>query len=462
MITEYEKSRHAVVACWEELERWINPNRILSFSKLPTGWREVHVRDIVEPITERIQVQSTHQYKLAGVKWYGEGLFHRETVEGSTISSTKLAPVKPGAIIYNRLFAWKASFAVVPRTFTEHYVSSEFPQFYVKPDQALAEYLYLFFTTQRVLNAVISASTGSAAVSRNRFKEVEFLRFKIPLPPISEQNAIVSHWHNAKDNISAAFRRAEKIEKQLESKVLKKLNLEIKPQTLRRGASAITWHTMERWDTFFYREDFVALDQSLSEHKYDSLGNLVNFVSRAWRQLDFPDGTFRYIEISSVSKKIGIHSERKVEVTEAPSRATTLIRAGDIIISTTRPYLGAFAIVPQEYDGCICSSGFAVIDKVDESQIIREYLLFFLKSSAGLSQLERRMTGGLYPAITQSELEKIKIPLPPLRVQESIVKDIISKEAEIAKNRELAERSKTEVYADVKALIFGTKQVSDI
>ncbi len=51
---------------------------------------------------------------MLGVKWYGEGTFHRETVMGESLSATHVNPVIPNALIYNRLFAWKGSFAVVP------------------------------------------------------------------------------------------------------------------------------------------------------------------------------------------------------------------------------------------------------------------------------------------------------------------------------------------------------------
>ena len=56
----------------------------------------------------------------------------------------------PGALIYNRLFAWKGSFAVVPQGFDEQYVSIEFPQFVVDAEKILPEYLYLYCMTSKV------------------------------------------------------------------------------------------------------------------------------------------------------------------------------------------------------------------------------------------------------------------------------------------------------------------------
>jgi restriction endonuclease S subunit len=214
---------------------------------------------------------------------------------------------------------------------------------------------------------------------------------------------------------------------------------------------------LERWDTFFYRSDFVDLESQLSGIQSLPLGELLNFISRPWKKEDFPNRTFEYIEISSVTKQQGIISSRTVDAKNAPSRATTLIKTGDIILATTRPYLGAFAIVPDKYDGCVCSSGFALADGLKSDGADKNFIMFFLKSTAGLKQMERRMTGGLYPAIVQNELEKVKIPLPPINIQREIVQKIEEGNVVIKRERDAAVRLDTKIKKDIEALILGTK-----
>jgi restriction endonuclease S subunit len=277
-----------------------------------------------------------------------------------------------------------------------------------------------------------------------------------------EQKAIVSRWRKAQDEIAAAKTRADAITKELEHRFLDQIGLDIEPPTPQRGSFALFWGNLERWDTFFYRKDFVALKRSLARINRKKLGALANFISRPWDNKSFPDGTFQYVEISGVSKEDGIFSSREVGIKEAPSRATTLICKGDLIISTTRPYLGAIAIVPAAYANHVCSSGFALVDSVDNTHVLKEYLLFFLKSQGGLKQMEQRMTGGLYPAITQDELEKIEIPLPPLPVQRQIVERVATGRKEIAREREAADRLARDINTEVEALILGTKKVSEL
>ena len=53
-------------------------------------------------------------YPLLGVRWYGEGAFLRETVNSDSSEAKTLQKVRAGDLIYNRLFAWKGSFGLVP------------------------------------------------------------------------------------------------------------------------------------------------------------------------------------------------------------------------------------------------------------------------------------------------------------------------------------------------------------
>jgi hypothetical protein len=73
--------------------------------------------------------------------------------------------------------------------------------------------------------------------------------------------------------------------------------------------------------------------------------------------------------------------------------------------------------------------------------------------------MERRMTGGLYPAIVQSELEKVKVVLPPLDVQAQLVQRVQEARTEIARERERATELMFAASDDVEAMILGTKIV---
>lgn len=51
-------------------------------SVIPDGWKRVRIGDVVRQVGERVKVEPERLYNMTGVKWYGEGVFARETVLG--------------------------------------------------------------------------------------------------------------------------------------------------------------------------------------------------------------------------------------------------------------------------------------------------------------------------------------------------------------------------------------------
>ena len=187
---------------FSQLSRWgLERNALVQ--EVPSGWRIRKLRELMQQVDLRARVKEDQEYRLCGVKWYGEGVFERETCLGSGLSASQLYPLVEGRLIYNRLFAWKASFALVPAACDCLFVSNEFPQFAVDESLAVPEYVRLYCLSDAFIAAVKKASEGSAAVSRNRFKESSFLGFEIPLPPLKTQRSIVAQWQKLQGQCTA-------------------------------------------------------------------------------------------------------------------------------------------------------------------------------------------------------------------------------------------------------------------
>lgn len=155
------------------------------------GWRRVALGEVTRQVRDQVPVEEHSEYPLLGVRWYGAGTFVRETVTSATSKAKRLNRVQPGQFIYNRLFAGKGSFGVVPEGQAGCYVSNEFPLFDCDSDQILPEYLALIFQQTSVWSMVEMECVGTTA-SRSRWKEERFKSFVIDLPPLGEQRQIVS------------------------------------------------------------------------------------------------------------------------------------------------------------------------------------------------------------------------------------------------------------------------------
>lgn len=153
------------------------------------------------------------------------------------------------------------------------------------------------------------------------------------------------------------------------------------------------------------------------------------------------DLLIRYVDIESVSEG-KINNYKPFIFKNAPSRARRKVVKGDIIFSTVRPYLKAFAMIKDIYPNVICSTGFAVLRGI-EGIVEQKYLYQFISSEIFLRQLLNKMVGSNYPAVNTSEFEKTLIAAPSSLVEQCKVAQILfTIDNSIARTENLIEKYK--------------------
>lgn len=132
---------------------------------------------------------------------------------------------------------------------------------------------------------------------------------------------------------------------------------------------------------------------------------------------------FTYTSISDVNVDTGeITDSQSIFREEAPSRARQVAKAGDIIISTTRPTRGCIAVVPDELDDTIFSTGFCIIRP--KENIDSNVLKFLLRLPSTAEQFRKWSAGVSYPAILPADVMKTQIPRLSSNIQKAISKPL--------------------------------------
>lgn len=140
-----------------------------------------------------------------------------------------------------------------------------------------------------------------------------------------------------------------------------------------------------------------------------------------------PQSTFSYIDIGSIdNKKQCLNPEESfIEANKAPSRARKVVKYGDILYSTVRPYLHNMCIIDREFSCTpIASTGFAVMTCL--SGVYNKYLFYYLMSPTfdNYANHTENSKGVAYPAINDDRLYRAIIAIPPFAEQKRIIAKI--------------------------------------
>ena len=130
---------------------------------------------------------------------------------------------------------------------------------------------------------------------------------------------------------------------------------------------------------------------------------------------------YRYIELANIGKSGDITGCTYENSEDLPTRARRIVTQGDVIVSSIEGSLSSCALITEDYDNALCSTGFYV---VRSAQINSETLLTLFKSFPIKQLLKKGCSGTILTGIGKQEFENIPIPLIRPEVQKEIAQHI--------------------------------------
>jgi type I restriction enzyme S subunit len=150
----------------------------------------VPLSQIAKPVARPVVVRPGVSYRTIGVKWWGEGAYERQTIDGSQTAAKTLSLVRDGDLIINKIWVRHGSTAVAARDVDGCAASGEFPTFELDRSQVIPRWLHWYTKTPSLWAKCGDLSRGTSG--KNRIKPELFLTIEAPLPPVVEQRQIVS------------------------------------------------------------------------------------------------------------------------------------------------------------------------------------------------------------------------------------------------------------------------------
>ena len=167
-------------------------------------WPIKRFSELLKPNKRPYTLGPTEDANLVGMRLYGGGPFHREMKPATAIRKKSHFVIRAGDVIYNKLFAWKGTFGVVPPGLDGMFVSDKFPTYELDSTRVDPEYIRWYFKYPPLWEQARQMSIGSAALSKLTLNPPRFLDLTMPLPSVSEQRRIVSRIEGLASRISEA------------------------------------------------------------------------------------------------------------------------------------------------------------------------------------------------------------------------------------------------------------------
>ncbi|RDU58994.1 restriction endonuclease subunit S [Helicobacter marmotae] len=329
--------------------------------------------------------------------------------------------------------------------------STEFNVFRIQDSRFLKEFVFCYLNRESIRKIAADNMTGSSG--RQRVPTAFYKKLLIPLLPMEFQleiERLVKDSHFSLEQSKELYKEAEAI-------LYAELGLDPKNplQSLlqdKQNSINISIRTL--------KESFLKtgrLDSEYYQTKYDKIESYIKNYQGGFMALtliEIKDSNFtpnakekyRYIELANIGGNGNINEPLEELGENLPTRARRLVKKGDLIISSIEGSLSSCALITEEFDNCIVSTGFYVLKA---QSINSETLLVLFKSQIFQEYLKKFPSGTILTAISKEELQNILIPKISLEIQTQIAAHIQKSFALRKEAKSLLQEAKAKVESAI-------------
>ena len=304
--------------------------------------------------------------------------------------------------------------------------------------------LFKDFVWENMKQAVNQASITTASISS----------FLLPLAPFNEQRRItktIKQYTNLIDRIENDKTNLQQILSVTKSKILDlAIRGKLVPQDPNDEPASVLLERIRAEKEELIKQGKIKRDKKESVifkgddnsyyekigNKLENIDNIIPFeIPDSWQwcrgyscfagmESEKPSGEFfDYIDIDAIDNHLHrIKKTKRMLVSNAPSRASRVVKTGSVLFSLVRPYLENIALIDEKYENSIASTGFYVCNS--SGVLYPEYMFCLMISGYVVNGLNQFMKGDNSPSISKDNIENWLYPIPPFNEQKIICNKI--------------------------------------
>lgn len=415
-----------------------------------------NVNDYFELINTNVSTlkEFVYMYDLT----HSLGNFMIDVEPTQEIGSNKKEAIK-GDFVISRLRSYLKEMAVIQSKNFKQLLSTEYLVYRPKTN-LLSSNTLLAFSLSRIVQTILNYS--QYGTEHPRFYEFVFNEMPIPkclLLMNTEIDSIMNKAYEVLEQSKIFYKKAEEtlylelgldpknpLQSLLDSKTNNPTNsLNISIRTLKES-----FLKTGRLDSEYYQSKYEDIEKFIKSYPngYDSFSSIINNKDTNFTPKN--NENYSYIELANIGNNGNISEPISDLGKNLPTRARRIVSKGDVIISSIEGSLSSCALITQEFDKHLVSTGFFVLN----SKLLNgETLLVMFKSQIFQEYLKKFPSGTILCAINKEELSKILIPKIDSTTQEKIAKYIQESFNLRKKSKQLLDNAKIKVEEQIQGKI---------
>ena len=377
------------------------------------------------------------RYIDKGFKYLTEDTFHK-------LSCTQIFP---GYMLINRIISDKMYACILPQLEGKLITTVDTCWIAPKDEWYNLKYLMYFISSTVFQSIVLHVSSGT---TRKRISKSDLIHLPIYLPPLSEQQRIVSRVDELFEQIDIIEKNQADIDALYDEFRKRTLTLAIQGKLVpqdpndepasvlleriraekkaKLGKKYVDSYIYKGDDNCYYEHITGRAQDELVEVSFDIPYRLAIFAQvlggkriPAGRQLTNENTGHYYIKVSDMKENTVCLDKLQFVPTDIyPTISRYIINKEDVYI-TVAGTIGRVGTIPNELDGANLTEN---ADRIVVDEIDQHWLVKCLLSDVIQEQIKEATTKVGQPKLAIARIEKFLIPLPPLAEQKRIVAKI--------------------------------------
>ena len=335
------------------------------------SWPKIALGDVLCRSSEPAVCAPDAEYDEVTIRLWGKGVISRGKVCGADVTTPRRV-VRANQLILSKIDARNGAIGLVPQELDGAIVSNDFPSFgFADSKQLDPAFMGWMVRSRHFVDLCKAASEGTT--NRVRIKEDRFLAQKIVLPPLTEQQAIVSRLDALADKVRQVNEHLDAIERDADRLLAVRFRDAIADAPVRPMAEVAP---------LVRREIAIELEGSYPELGIRSFGK----------------GTFHKPPLSGA---------------DVGTKRLFSIEPGDLLFSNVFAWEGAIAVAQPEDVGRFGSHRF-ITCRVNPHITSAEFLRYYFLTDTGLEKIGEASPGGAgrNRTLGLEKLTAIQVPMP--------------------------------------------------